>query len=185
MKIERKQWMKIHSYVSAFFLPLAVIFILTGVLYLFGLHSTMERQKVDFQVERSLMKDPAALTDAVKKTLEENDLSMPGGQAKRIRNGYAWGKMTGVSVQLFPDRKSGEFRLFVNKAGIYDKLILAHKGKVGTVFIIFSVLFSISLLVTYFSGVFIAFKNKANRKNTVAVIAIGIVVTVILLFISV
>lgn len=185
MKFEIKLWMKIHNYVSAFFLPLAMIFIITGMLYLLGVHGTMKQQKIDFQVESSLMQNPDALTEAVKTKLEENNIKMPVGNAKKMREGYIWGSMTDVSVSLFPDRQSGTFQIAVNTAGLYDKLVMAHKGKIGLLFNIFSILFSISLLITYFSGVFLAVKNSKSRKNIVIVISIGLITAVVLLIASV
>ncbi len=177
-------WTRIHNYMSAFFLPLAILFIMTGALYMLGVHDTVKEQKIDFQFERSLLQDPVTLAAAVKDKLEENGMKMPAGVPVRKRDGYAWGKMNGVSVRLMPDLENGEFQLTVSTPGWYDDLMAAHKGKAGTLFKIFSILFAIALLLTYFSGVILALKNARARRPTQLAIAGGFLATVLLLILS-
>ncbi len=184
MLFKSATWARMHNYVSAFFMPLAVIFILTGALYLLGVHDTIKEQRVDFQFDRSLLQDPAALTVAVKGALEEKGLRMPAGPATAMKEGYAWGNRSGPNVQLTPDRKSGKYLLTVNTPGLYDKLFATHKGKAGTLFTIFALLLSAALLLTYFSGIFLALKNARTRRPTLLAITCGFASIIVLLFLS-
>jgi hypothetical protein len=184
MKIEKKTWVQIHNWGSAFFLPLAFIFILTGMLYLLGVRSTMKEQRIDFQMERALLQDSGALTAAVKEKLEANRIAMPAGEVRRMRDGYVWGEMSGTSVALMPDQETGGFQLTVSTARLYDRLLMVHKGKAGLLFKIFSILFSFALLLSYFSGLIMVWKNASSRKNSLLAVAIGLFVTVVLLVLN-
>lgn len=184
MKIERSLWMKIHNYISVFFLPLAIIFIITGALYLLGIHGSPEKQEIDVQIDRSMMNDTANLTSLVKDAVEKNNLQMPDGEPKKIRDSLVWGDMNGTNIMLSTDRNSGNIQLFASQPTFYSRLVLAHKGKIGMLFNVMAIIFSLSLLITYFSGILLAFKKANTRRYTIITIFSGIIITFIALFIS-
>lgn len=51
MKITKKTWMQIHTYLSLFFLPAALIYAITGALYIFEIRQNSGAQTWKFELE--------------------------------------------------------------------------------------------------------------------------------------
>ena len=75
MKINKKRWMQIHTYLSLFFLPAALIYALTGVLYIFEIRQDSGAKILEFELE-SMPKNGEEQA-FILHILQENNLKIP------------------------------------------------------------------------------------------------------------
>ena len=166
-----------HLYATLFFLPLLCAFALTGALYLCGVRTT-ETVEV-----RELPGVAARDYEAAKKALEEQGVAVP--EEFSVRKGVAcYGSAFGMHVR-FPEERGGfgrgrraedagnVMRAEIVTPGLFDKLMLVHKGKAGTYFRVLAVGAGAAMLIAYLSGLVFAWKNKARRRSLAVSFVLG------------
>lgn len=165
---------KFHAYSAMFFLPMAVLFALTGVLYICGIKEDFMAKKQDFIIK--LDEKPEDLEKFVLDFLKDNKLKIPSNTELRSFRGsmQAMGSASYVVMIRTLDKGLG---LQTMERSIIGEMILLHKAKVGQIFIIFSVIFSIFLLLSYFSGIFIL--AKKHKGMGIVFFILGLIVTII------
>ena len=166
-----------HLYVTLFFLPLLCAFALTGALYLCGVRTTetVEVRELPGVVARDY--------EAAKKALEEQGVAVPAEFS--VRKGVAcYGSAFGMHVR-FPEERGGfgrgrraedagnVMRAEIVTPGLFDKLMLVHKGKAGTYFRVLAVGAGAAMLIAYLSGLVFALKNKARRRSLAVSFVLG------------
>ncbi len=178
-----KKWMTWHNISSAFFLPLAMIFIITGALYMLDIRGETVRETVEFSGSTELLSDPPRLIEQLKKELPAEHLPLLDKQMENRRGSLVWGRFSSKHLTVSADREGNGLIVSVNRPSLFQTLMLAHMGKVDQLFVWFSVLFAAVLIFSYLSGVVLAF--RCFRRMTIYTIAAGLVVTAIILWISV
>lgn len=143
-------WRDIHALLAAFFLPIALIYVVTGGLYLLG-----------FRRECPGRQPPAARQACAQRNADS-------GQSPRMRHEQG-PKQAGKHGGGISGRKP---------TGIYDKLMLLHKAKGGPAFNVLGVAFAVSVLVIYVSGIPVCWSVPSRRRRMLAATAIGLVVTI-------
>lgn len=166
-----------HLYLTLFFLPPLCAFALTGALYLCGVRTT---ESVEV---RELPGVAAHDYEAAKKALEEQGVAVPAEFF--VRKGVAvYGSAFETHVR-FPEERggfgrgrrsigaSGVMRAEIVTPGLFDKLMLVHKGKAGTYFRVLAVGAGASMLIAYLSGLVFAWKNRSRRRSLAVSFALG------------
>ncbi|MGN0835235.1 MAG: PepSY domain-containing protein [Candidatus Spyradosoma sp.] len=168
-----------HLYATLFFLPLLCAFALTGALYLCGVRTTETVETVE------LPGVAARDYEAAKKALEERGVAVPAEFS--VRKGVAcYGSAFETHVR-FPEERGGGFgrgrraadaqdvmRAEIVTPGLFDRLMLVHKGKAGTYFRVLAVGAGAAMLVAYLSGLVFAWKNKARRRSLAVSFVLGV-----------
>ncbi len=157
MTLGAKTWCEIHSYVSMFFLPVAVIFAITGGISAVGEHGGPGGRGPQVRVGQAV----------------------PGGseQMGQEEPGHGSEQVPGVHGE---PRKgaTGE------RPGLLFKLTMLHKAKAGVASKVLAVCFGVAMLTVYLSGIWICWCNGERRKRMLITGLIGLVVTVIIILLG-
>ncbi len=183
MKITKKHWMKIHTYLSLFFLPVAFIYVLTGALYIFGINNNTTATSYDFKLDSPPKKGEEQ--QIIIDTLLANNMKLPSDtNITIIRNQASMGNVA-YSAMITKDGKGNDV-VRVTERGLCGILIMMHKstgtkhdmfGLKLTFFDIIAITFSISMLIFYLSGLIVTSFCKKDRKNALMFFSAGFMIT--------
>lgn len=187
----KKTWMKVHTYLSLFFLPLAFIYAITGVGYIFDL-----RQDAGARVfELPLDSAPAQGTEqaVLLELLKTHNLRVPPNtEVKFIKGNPSIGNVAYSAT--ISKGKDGKPTFRVVERSWYGVLLLMHKSsgskfELGSlklsVFDFLAIGFGASLLLFYLSGLIATSFCKRDRLASFSVLGLGVVATLYAIYLSV
>lgn len=172
--------MKVHLYLSLFFLPAALIYAITGSLYLLGIKEEANATIHEIKIKQ-LPKGNERET--ILNILKENNLKIPNDTTLKIMRGNP--SMGSIRYNVMVVKEKDDYVLRVVERSLYGILLLLHKGKGGFYFDIIAIGFSISLMLFYISGLIITSFCKKKRKPALLAFLIGFLVTSIIIFLSI
>lgn len=182
MGIAKKDWMKIHLYLSLFFLPMCAIYVLTGIGYIFDLKDDAGAKITEIAIPNPPQKgEEGAFMIEI---LKANNLKIPTNTEVKIQKGNPMMGSVSYAVSLESDRKSGELKLKVIDRSLYGILVLMHKAKGAVYFNIVAVCFALSLAIFYLSGLIMTSFCKNSRKSAGIAIVLGFAITAIAIYLS-
>lgn len=181
----KKYFHKIHIYLSVFFLPVALLYAITGALYIFDIKGESLAEKQTYSVHLGESLASGQMGEFLVNYLKNNNITLPSNLAPREAKGggvEVGGIRYSASIKA---RGENLYEITTLKRSIYECLVLLHKSKGGFYFDILAIGFAITLVVLYFSGFIITSFCKKNRKESIIVFAIGAGVTTLFAALSV
>ncbi|MDE6958796.1 hypothetical protein LS72_004095 [Helicobacter apodemus] len=180
--ISNKTWMQIHLYVSLFFIPMALIYAITGSLYIFDIRQNAGAEISEIKVFQDIPKGEERAVMLA--TLEANGLKIPKKTEVRLaRNSIIMGTLK-YQVILSKDKDGGYILRSINR-NLYGVLLLLHKSAGKYYFDILAVGFSIALVILYLSGLFMTAFCKKDRKGSLITIILGFAITALAVYYSI
>jgi hypothetical protein len=178
-------WIKWHAYLSCFFLPLALLYALTGTLYLFDIKGG-SIEKTEYHLEANTHwpeteKEAEALLYELNKKLNTH-ITRPQFYYE-IPDMKGWYDLNG-EVSFKNKHDNHPMELFVDEYDIWRQLVFIHKGIVGDLFKVLSILFGISLMFSLLSGTIVALVMPKLKRNAIISLVLGCAVLVWSYFIS-
>lgn len=85
MKLHRKFWMQLHLYLSLFFLPAALIYAITGVLYIFEIRQNSGATILDIPLDS--MPQKGQEEEFIITILKDKNLKIPKDTQVRMMKG--------------------------------------------------------------------------------------------------
>lgn len=158
----------LHLVLSLFFLPMVMIYAVTGLLYLAGADDRFTSEVAVYELNGS---DHAPYADSCRE-LERRGVSLPEGKVRPFKGNHVLGSMTAIHVLFL--KKGETLRAEVVQPGIYPKLLLAHKGKAGWLFTALGCGAALSLVVLYVTGILLMWRNCRKRKLMLVSAAVGL-----------
>jgi hypothetical protein len=183
-KFHTKVWMKIHLYVSIFFMPVAMIFAVTGGLEIFGFHGSSREQTIEVSLTQPIPDDIDAQQSFVAEQLKKNNLPVPRGRAQSIRGQFFWGRPTGRNIIMRIAQARNVAQIRIEIPSFYNRLALLHEARGGAAFNCLAVGFAIAMIVIYVSGIMICWKAVKMRRAILLSLFVGLIVTAIAVFTS-
>lgn len=178
-------WVKIHGYISMFFLPLALFYAITGSFVIFGNWGELSKEKHPINLDHQLLQDvnaqKAVVVEFLQKTGEKN---LPVGEPKLIRNEFFWGQPSSINLNIEKGEKDGEATLHLRRPDLLFSMIILHKAKGGRLFDYLGFSFALAMIIMYLSGVFIFWKIKSKRTALSLTFLAGTVVTLAVIYLS-
>jgi hypothetical protein len=160
-----KFWHLSHAYVTLFFLPLALIYAVTGIGYLCGYTGHVDSVRFSVPLTDPPPARPEAKRALIEKTLSEHGLACPVGEGRDVHNRFVIGAPTRRHVMLeLPRGRNGEAVISLNKPGWFNKLMFLHKAKGNIAFNVLGVAFGVVLLFSYLSGLALVWNATAMRR---------------------
>lgn len=172
---------KMHMMLAAFMFPVALMFLVTGALYTWGISGSHESVDYPVSLETPLTKDKAALTQLVQAELVQRGIGEPTGKP-RIRSmgetyQFEW---TGSKrdVLLEPTADPLKAKLTVKDATWYRNLVQLHKAKGGSIFKAYAAAFAVALFLMLATGFMMAWSIPTFRRMANVSAVAGVVVFV-------
>lgn len=169
----RMLWMKLHAYFACFFLPITLVYIVTGMLYFFDIKGEKKSEvEYFFTLEQPWPEDKVIAKKIVEDYLVgEKYVELP-------EDYYLWeGKHDWYGhereVLLKPTDKEGVVEIHITEHDLLMQLLIVHKGFAGTFFKIFSIMFGLSLTFSVISGVVITLQLPQLKKTSMLSIIAG------------
>lgn len=170
----------IHINLSLFFLPLALLYAVTGAFYLSGFNQDSGAKVWRFS---SPVIPKNEIPNAINQWLLANDLKpMEQTELKKGKNNTLVMGSASYSANIRSDKD--ELKVEIVKRSFLGNLIMLHKGKAKWYFDVLAYSFAFSMLVFYFSGlVMTKFCNK-RRGQAFSVLILGFLVASIVGYLS-
>ena len=184
--LARKNFQRLHGYLSIFFLPLALIYIISGTLYLWLDVDTFEKEKITlYDLKPS---SPHALADVealLRAELGSRQYSIPRETlylSDEESDKFKWRSGRSYRVEYRPSSSTkGKAYITIYQSTLYGRLINFHKGEGGVFFDVMGTAFALLLLISYLSGLFLALKLDSMRRGTWLSMLLGALVVAYLL----
>lgn len=175
----KKHWMQIHTYLSLFFLPAMLIYVITGVGNIFG----VDNRPSSVQSFSIPTPQTGKEQEAILKALHEHSMPIPDNTELRdSRNKHVMGNHS-YSVEMSTNT-NGETIITTVHHSLFDILLTMHKAKNTPFFDVVAIGFSISLILFYVSGLVMTSFCKRNRKEALGTLSAGIFVCCIAIYFS-
>ncbi len=163
-----KTHINIHLILSIFFLPLMLLYAVTGAMYMAGTDAQLGSQTT-IHALNTPKASPAALEE-----LRQLGVELPEGELRAGKGGKMMlGNGASRHISFSEDRKSGKLLAEVVEPGLYPRLMLIHKGKAGLWFTVLGYGAAGCMLVLYATGIAILWKNRRKRTLMLASFALG------------
>lgn len=181
MGISKKNWMSVHLYLSMFFLPMCLIYVLTGIGYIFDFKDSAGAKITELSLPNTPQKGEEST--AIIEILKANNLKIPSDTTLKAQKGNLVMGSISYSVSLESD-KNGVAKVKVMDRNIYGILVLMHKAKGAVYFNALAVCFALSLAIFYLSGLIMTSFCKNKRKGANIALASGLIITIIAVYLS-
>jgi len=169
---KRLIWMKLHAYLSCFFLPITLVYIVTGMLYFFDIKGEVSKD-IEYFIELPEgfpTTEQAAKKIVVKHLKENNHLSLPEDYYwEGVHDWYGHEQ----EVILAKTDKPNIVEIHIKEHDLMLQLLIIHKGFAGLFFKILSVMFGLSLAFSTISGVVITLQLPQLKKASMLSILMG------------
>lgn len=169
---------KIHGYIAVFFLPLALLYAVTGTLYIIGKSGSASTVSVEFQTMDGWPETIEAAYPLVEGKLHENNLpvalnSVTATSRVNSDTEYYWRTLAHSATLTKTGDAAATLR--VQENGTYRQLVEIHKDHAGILFTIMGFGFGIAMSVLILSGALMMFKSKLYRKPATLLLSSGTV----------
>ncbi len=179
----RSTLIKIHVILAAFVFPAALMFIVTGAFYTWGIKGSYDSESYVIPLEQPLQGDQQAMTSLVERELQQRTIAQPSGESKVKKAGTSYLlEWTGSKrdVVLEPTQDPLQAKLTIKETTWYRNLVQLHKAKGGDAFKVFAAILAASLFVILLSGFIMAWQVPNYRKLAFTFTSAGVVVFVLM-----
>jgi PepSY-associated TM region len=179
MKIQRMSIIKLHAILACFFMPMALLYFLSGALYSFDIKGNVDKQVYTVALNRPFAPDLAQLSESVTMALVEHKLSLPkGNPVIRKRRGayeYHWGDLK-RTVVVQPTDDLLKVQLTYRQRSPLTQLMRVHRAEAGSLIKTLSLGMVVALIFILGSGVFLAVGMPKLRRTALLALGAGFVV---------
>lgn len=170
----RKLMINIHLFLAALFLPLMLLMPLTGSLYILGFKGQETKIEI-FRTKNSVPTDEKERETFFKEILSKNGVEASFEYVRATKTEYILRPTTRV-YYLGVVSEGDELAIFRVEPDLLKRMIELHKGHGPVAMRWFEVAFGIALLLTVFSGIWLALTVKAYRTITLSAFAVGLAI---------
>jgi hypothetical protein len=179
MKIQRMLIIKIHAILACFFMPMALLYFISGALYSFDIKGDVDKQVYTVALDRPFTPDLAQLSEYAKTALNQHELTQPTGNAsitrKRRSSEYRWGDLQRLVV-IEPTANPLEVKLVYRQRSPLTQLMRVHRAEAGSTIRLYSLSMVVSLILILGSGVFLAVGMPKLRRTALLALGAGSIV---------
>lgn len=169
---------RFHIFISVFFLPVLLVYVVTGLMFLAG-------QRSRGQLEELLIEAPWPGDQAGQLALAKSVLAgrgrerTPPDRFKSYPDFFFWGHSGAFSLALAPGPAEGLVEVKMYEPTVYSRLMSLHANRArGGWFQGLALLFSLGWLLSYFGVIFR--KSKRRTRWRLLSFGAGLLVTLII-----
>lgn len=171
MAFNRSTAVNVHLALAAFFLPFALMFLVTGMLYTISIKGSSTARQETIALSAPLEAELAPLVAVASKALADLGVDEPSGAASVRRVGSTfqldWGGVA-RDISLKPTDNPGEATLTINEASPYRRLVQLHKAKGNAFAKAVSIAWAVGLAAIFVSGLAMVWAAPRHRKLALA-----------------
>ena len=168
----RLLWMKLHAYMACFFLPLTLVYILTGLLYFFDIKGEVSKE-IEYIVPLSQgwpENEQQAEKLILQHLADKDHLAFPQDYYwEGVHDWYGHEQEVILAKTDYPNMAE----IHIKEHDFLLQLLIIHKGFAGPFFKVLSILFGISLAFTILSGVVITLQLPQLKLQSLLFIFAG------------
>jgi hypothetical protein len=174
--------MRIHSYLSILFLPLALVYAISGIAYLFADWDTSNKNRITlYDLEPESPRILEHVEPLLREQLKANNYPIPTGELNEDDEDEAhfeWKSGRSYTVKYRPSSSTkGKAYISIRQKTFYGRLISFHKGDGRDLLDILGASFACLLIFSYLSGVYLAIKIPYLRIGTLIALIVGALLT--------
>ncbi len=178
MKIQRLLIIKVHAILACFFIPIALLYFLSGALYSLDIKGRVDKQIHTLALDRPFTPDLAQLSATVTVALQHRELPLPGGQPtiarKKQSYEFRWGDLRRLVV-VRPTDDPLQVELVYRQRSPLTQLMRIHRAEAGLLARIFSISMAFSLILILGSGVVLALGMPKLRRTALLALGAGFI----------
>jgi len=162
---------------AAFVFPVALMFLVTGSFYTWGIKGSYNSEVHMLPLEEPLAADIQPLKALVERELQKRSIPIPSGGAKIKKGGTSFQlEWTGSErdVVLEPTSDNLSAKLTIKETTWYRHLVQLHKAKGGQLFKVYAAILAASLFTILLSGFIMAWQVTKYRSSALIFVAAGI-----------
>lgn len=165
---------KVHGYIAVFFLPMAILYAVTGAFYIVGQSGSTQTASMEFSLTSGWPQSFPEAREAVDHHLQKSRLKpVPRNVDRRIQENdeFYWRGLT-HSVTL---TRTGETSatVTVNENGLFRQLVEIHKNHAGVLYSILGFAFGIAMAILIVSGSLMMFRSPLYRRTATWLLSSG------------
>jgi len=179
--------MKIHAMLATFIFPVAIMFMVTGALYTWGVKGSYTNDVYEIPLSKPVQSNVGELTRLARLELEKLSTNYPEGQPMlKVYGSHFLLEWTGSSKDVILEPTDNELiaKLTVKHASWYRNLVQLHKAKGGTAFKVYAVMFAVSIGALLVSGFIMAWQIPKLKRMTLITSLFGLCSFIICFYLS-
>ena len=182
--LSRAGLVQIHMLLASFMFPVALMFLVTGGFYTWGVKGSYDSNVYMLSLEKPLEQDKSYLESLVRKELGRLAISVPSGKASVKKGGTSF-KLewtgSGRDVVLEPTADELEAKLTIKETTWYRNLVQLHKAKGGQIFKFYAAGLATALFIILASGFLMAWQVPMYRRQALFCSAAGVIVFLLMI----
>lgn len=185
--MNRMKLMKFHALLAAFIFPVAIMFMVTGSLYTWGIKGNYKNDVHEISLSMPIQSDVGELTNVARLELDKLATSHPEGQPRlKVYGSHFLLEWTGSSKDIILEPTDNELiaKLTVKDTTWYRNLVQLHKAKGGMAFKVYAVVFALSIAALLISGFVMAWQTPKLKRVTLITSLAGIASFIIFVYLS-
>ncbi|PAF48330.1 hypothetical protein BKH41_06275 [Helicobacter sp. 12S02232-10] len=160
---------------------MALLFSITGIVYIFGLNQDVGATKQKWVLEEVVPKEKQF--DFLMDFLSKNNIPFPNDiNPKDFRGALSIGS---AKYMITIETKDNQTMIQTIQRSLLGNMIMLHKAKAKWYFDVLSVAFGISLVLFYLSGIVMTAFCKNKRKEMLICFLAGLILSIALGYLSV
>ena len=160
----RKKSIIFHVVLACFFLPIGIMFLTTGFLYMCGVRGTQTEVTRDVVLTEPLPAELSGLVAIAERELAAASVSTPSGAASMRKPGELEWSGVNRDVSLKAGADPLKAQLTIRDSSAFRRLMALHKAKGSVLAKCISLAWALGLLMLFISGVIIAWAAPPYRK---------------------
>jgi len=174
VKLPRMLIIKIHAILACFFMPLAILYFISGALYSLDIKGHVDKRVYTLTLDHPFTPDLAQLSELAKTALNQRKLLLPTGnpaiEEKKGSYEYRWGGLK-RQVVIHPTGNPLHVKLIYRQRSPLTQIMRVHRADAGLLIRTYSLSMVVSLITILLTGVFLALGMPKLRR--MALLALG------------
>jgi hypothetical protein len=175
----RKALIILHTVLASFFLPMGILYAVTGGLYGVGIKGGYRVADHNLTLDHPLDRDLPKLLTLTQRELASRNIDPPTGSAGIKTGGTSYFlEWTGsrLDVELHPTDDPLQAKLRIKATDPHRRFVQLHKAKGGDAFRFFAFVWMIGMVLLFITGGIMALAAKPYRQLAIISTALGLVV---------
>lgn len=183
----RKFLTSLHTILAAFFLPMGIMYAITGGLYGLDVKGNYQTTEHKLSLTQPLPSDLASLATIAQTELQNRNIDLPTGTAgvRKVGTSFAF-EWSGSrrDIELAPTADPLVATLKVKDTTPHRFFVQLHKAKGATAFKWFAAVWMVGLVLLFITGGILAIAAKPFRKLAIPSAILGAIAFIVLAAIS-